>query len=41
MNDYLFKFIFDTINTRLKYLMSKDTHIQIHTNNKILNKPNR
>jgi len=39
LNDYPFKFIFDTINTRLKYLISEHTHIQ--SNSKTSNKQNR
>jgi len=39
LNDYSFKFIFDTINRRLKYLISEHTHIQ--SNSKASNKSNR
>jgi len=39
LNYYPLKFIFDTINTRLKYLISEHTHIQ--SNSKASNKPNR
>jgi len=38
LNDYPLKFIFDTINTRLKYLISKHTN---QSNSKASNKPNR
>jgi len=31
LNDYPLKFIFDTINTRLKYLISEHTHTHTHT----------
>jgi len=39
LNIYPLKFIFDMINTRLKYLIFKHTHIQ--SNSKASNKPNR
>jgi len=39
LNDYPLKLIFDTINSRLKYLISD--HTQIQSNNRVSNKPNQ
>jgi len=39
LNDYPLKLIFDTINSRLKYLISD--HTQIQSNNRASNKPNQ